>query len=153
MYWPEKIISGGQTGADIGGLDGARRVGISTGGWAPLGYLTEEGARPEMLKSYGLVESHSAKYRERTRQNVENSDATLILATLPNSDGTALTLNYCQNLGKPYILVNPSRDCIAEIRGFINSVKPEILNIAGNRESISPGIADKTAKIIQQVFL
>ncbi|WP_020413184.1 YpsA SLOG family protein [Microbulbifer variabilis] len=152
MFWPKKIISGGQTGADVGGLIGAKRVGIPTGGCAPLGYLTEEGARPEMLKSYGLVESHSANYEERTEENVKNSDATLILATMPSSDGTALTLYYCQKLGKPCILVNPWRNCIVEIRDFINFVRPKVLNIAGNRESISPGLADKTADIIQRVF-
>ena len=30
-----KIISGGQTGADLGALVGARRIGLETGGTAP----------------------------------------------------------------------------------------------------------------------
>ena len=29
-----RVISGGQTGADRGGLEGARRDGTPTGGWA-----------------------------------------------------------------------------------------------------------------------
>jgi hypothetical protein len=32
-----RLISGGQTGADQGGLRAARAAGIETGGWAPLG--------------------------------------------------------------------------------------------------------------------
>lgn len=39
----EKIVSGGQTGADQGGLEAAEELGIPTGGWAPAGYYTEQG--------------------------------------------------------------------------------------------------------------
>ena len=33
----ERIISGGQTGADRGGLDAAIELGIPHGGWCPKG--------------------------------------------------------------------------------------------------------------------
>lgn len=36
-----KIISGGQTGADMGGLEAAREYGFPTGGYAPKGWMTE----------------------------------------------------------------------------------------------------------------
>ena len=52
--WPKKIISGGQTGADLGALVGARRVGIETGGTAPKGFRTDRGLQP-VLRQYGLV--------------------------------------------------------------------------------------------------
>jgi hypothetical protein len=39
----ELVISGGQTGADQGGLRATRACGIPTGGWAPRGWLTEAG--------------------------------------------------------------------------------------------------------------
>jgi hypothetical protein len=39
----KKIISGGQTGADIAGLDVAIKYGIPHGGAIPKGRLTEEG--------------------------------------------------------------------------------------------------------------
>ena len=35
----EKVITGGQTGADQGALRAARAAGIPAGGWAPLGWL------------------------------------------------------------------------------------------------------------------
>jgi hypothetical protein len=38
---PNKIISGGQTGADQGGLEGARLLGIQTGGTAPYNWMTD----------------------------------------------------------------------------------------------------------------
>lgn len=61
----EKIISGGQTGADRGGLEAARTLGIPTGGTAPRGYLTETGP-DESLREFGLTESKSSAYVVRT---------------------------------------------------------------------------------------
>ena len=40
-----KIISGGQTGADKGGLIAAKKANIKTGGIAPKGFMTEAGKR------------------------------------------------------------------------------------------------------------
>src|SRR5262249_12492939 len=37
----DKVISGGQTGADQGALRAARATGIPTGGWAPRRWLVE----------------------------------------------------------------------------------------------------------------
>ena len=39
----KKIISGGQTGADRGGLLAGRHLGIETGGTAPPDFITEVG--------------------------------------------------------------------------------------------------------------
>jgi Circularly permutated YpsA SLOG family len=50
-----RIITGGQTGADQGGLRAARAAGIATGGFAPKGWATETGAAP-WLAEFGLVE-------------------------------------------------------------------------------------------------
>lgn len=51
----ERVISGGQTGADQAALRAARACGIPTGGWAPRGWLTEDG--PSLwLAEWGLVE-------------------------------------------------------------------------------------------------
>jgi hypothetical protein len=43
-----KIISGGQTGSDQGGLEAGQKLGLETGGWIPKGWLTEIGANPEL---------------------------------------------------------------------------------------------------------
>jgi len=59
MFRPDRIISGGQTGADLGGLVGARRIGIETGGTAPRGYKTEKGSQVDALKAFGLIEHTS----------------------------------------------------------------------------------------------
>ncbi|MFA4842787.1 MAG: pyruvate kinase, partial [Candidatus Omnitrophota bacterium] len=47
-----KIISGGQTGADRGALEGAKIAGLPTGGWAPKDYHTAKGPDPA-LKEFG----------------------------------------------------------------------------------------------------
>ncbi|MFC1451929.1 YpsA SLOG family protein [Verrucomicrobiota bacterium] len=38
-----KIVSGGQTGADVGGLDAAMYCGLPHGGWCPKGRRQEKG--------------------------------------------------------------------------------------------------------------
>ena len=153
MYRPDKIISGGQTGADIGGLIGAKRAGIKTGGTAPRGYKTEKGPQIQSLKSLGLVEHPSEHYRRRTQQNVQDADATLIIATSPDSDGTRLTLKFCEVEKKPHLLIDPNSDnALAKIKEFIENQKPGVLNVAGNRESNSPGLAARTAALIEQAL-
>ncbi len=41
-----KLISGGQTGADRGGLDAAIHCGLPHGGWCPKGRKAEDGVIP-----------------------------------------------------------------------------------------------------------
>lgn len=72
----EKVISGGQTGADRAALDAAIAAGIPHGGWCPRGRLAEDG---RISSRYQLRETLSNGYPERTRLNVECADATLIL--------------------------------------------------------------------------
>ena len=47
--------------------------------FSPLGRLAEDGVVPSR---YELVENHTSDYKVRTAQNVEESDATLILSHL-----------------------------------------------------------------------
>lgn len=49
-----KIVSGGQTGADRGGLDAAIELGIRHGGWCPKGRKAEDGAIPATYQSRGV---------------------------------------------------------------------------------------------------
>ena len=153
MHLPKKVISGGQSGADIGGLIGASRAGIETGGCAPKGFKTENGSQENQLKQFGLIAHVSANYKDRTKQNVQTSDATLIIATEPGSDGTQLTIDYCEKSHKPFVVINPDQDNgLEQVKLFLQREKPNILNVAGNRESKSPGIATKTANLLEEVF-
>jgi len=145
---PTKIISGGQTGADLGGLVGAEFAHIPTGGTAPKGYRTDHGPRPDILRDrFGLVEHTSASYAPRTRCNVQDSDATVIFGDL-TSPGCALTLSLCTKLRKPH-LDNPSAH---ELRRYVLVNSIGILNVAGNRERTNPGIALRVAKTVYRAF-
>jgi len=144
---PRKIISGGQTGADLGGLVGARAVGIATGGTAPKGYRTDAGPQPEVLRAFGLVEHASSAYPPRTRCNVLDSDATVLFGRLA-SPGCTLTIGLCRRHRKPY-LENPSA---FELRRYCLVNQIAVLNVAGNRERTNPGIARRVATIIVEAF-
>ena len=61
-----QIVSGGQTGADQGGLEAALALGIPVGGWAPKGWLTENGPDPTLESKYGMKEhAEPAKLMEQ----------------------------------------------------------------------------------------
>ncbi len=126
----EKVISGGQTGADRCGLFAAHKVGIPTGGTAPKGYKTERGVEPELLNKLGLKESDSASYTPRTHQNILDSEATVLFGNM-ESVGSSLTIRLCDEEEQPYI-ENPTKD---QLVNFIKDNKVRILNVAGNRGS------------------
>ena len=144
ITFPIIIISGGQTGADQGGLAGAKVLGIKTGGTAPLHYRTDEGNNPSLLRDvYGLKESKYWAYPPRTKDNVRDSDATLWVGKT-TSPGFYCTKKACDSLGKQ-MFINPSA---AELRAYCQSLNVAVLNVAGNREKSNPGIHDRTRDLI-----
>ena len=143
----EKIISGGQTGADQGGLIGAREANIPTGGMAPKGWKTETGPEP-MLAGYGLIESTSANYQTRTKANIANSDGTAIFSLDVESTGTVLTILTCRQLSKPYI-INPDW---RQLRDWCEGLGIKVLNVAGNRASKDPLAFERARVTIVSAF-
>jgi hypothetical protein len=133
-----KIISGGQTGGDFGGLLAAKELNISTGGTAPKGYRTELGSNFDLRDIFNLSEHSSDKYPPRTAANVKNSDGTVLFGNM-NSPGCKMTIKFCQQMNKPYI-INPS---VNQLREWINLNNIRILNCAGNRESKNIGIQER----------
>lgn len=136
------MISGGQTGADQAGLRAARALGIPTGGTAPDNFWTEAGCQVDLLRSYGLTQVAWRGYegiRKRTIANVRNADATVWFGKL-TTPGYALTIHTCQRQQKPHLL-NPSAIELAHWWTYLVA-KPlgGVLNVAGNRESVTPGI-------------
>lgn len=158
MYPIIKVISGGQTGADLGGVCGAKKAGIATGGTMPAGFRYEKGVLPhELRKLYGFVEHTSSDYPPRTRQNILDSDATLLFGEL--SGGTRLTLALCGAVRRPIfrILSTETFNEINKTTIFISKLNQNpiitrqgiIINIAGNRESKNPGIEDFVAAFVE----
>ena len=145
-----KIISGGQTGADRAGLDAARELGLEYGGSLPRGRTAEDGKlSPEYT---GMRETDSPGYRQRTFQNIRDADATLIFYQGNITGGTELTRRGTRWIGRPCLLVDLKRydedESVRIIRRWLKKICPEILNIAGSRESGAPGIYKKTYRIL-----
>lgn len=141
-----KIISGGQTGADIAGLIAGKLLGLQTGGTAPAGYRTENGSNQDLIK-YGVIEHKSANYQPRTIENVRNSDGTVWFGN-QNSPGGKLTINTCIKLKKPHI-INPSK---TQLRDWIERKFIRVLNCSGNRESTNIGIQEHVKNFLIEVL-
>jgi predicted Rossmann fold nucleotide-binding protein DprA/Smf involved in DNA uptake len=136
----QRIVSGGQTGVDRGALDAAMFLGIDHGGWCPRGRLAEDGTIPSRYK---LTETDSAKYPIRTQRNVIDSDGTLILYEGELQGGTGLTVRFAKEHNKPCLAIDLASPLDLErTRQWIVDESIEVLNVAGPRESSSPGIAD-----------
>lgn len=159
----KRVISGGQTGADQAGLIAANTLDIPTGGWAPKGWLTEDGPAP-WLADYGLKEAPSEDYKYRTTANVRDSDATLLFGD-PASKGGLLVQDLCyfKHLDKPLFIVNwaggrwvdpnkPDQFMQDWIRRWLGQWQVKVLNIAGNRESVMPGIGEHVVEWLLKVL-
>lgn len=147
----EKIISGGQTGADRGALDAAMSAGIQLGGWCPLGRLAEDGIIPE---KYPLSETETNQYAERTELNVMDSDATLIvLHEKTTGKGTKLTENLCGKHKKPCLKIQILQNNALETVGrWLQNNNVKTLNVAGNRESEDAGIEMACFNFMKKLF-
>ena len=148
-----QVISGGQTGADLGGLIAARACGLRTGGWMPRGFRTLDGPRPDLAKTYGLQEHKSASYPPRTRCNVMHSDATIRFARHWNTNGERATLKFLHLYRKPYLDV--SVDALpppAEVADWLREHRVRILNVAGNAERNVPEIEELVMCYLTEVF-
>lgn len=146
----QRIISGGQTGVDRAALDVAREFGLARGGWCPRGRKAEDGPIPTV---YPLDETKSAKYAVRTRWNVRDADATLILTTGPPSGGTELTQTIAEQLGRLHLVIDLNQPTNAvPVACWLKSHRIMILNVAGPRESTSPGIYNRARDFLREVL-
>lgn len=149
----KKVISGGQTGADIGGIRAAQACGIVTGGWLPKGCITQEGCKPNLLSEFGMLEHDKSGYPPRTEANVRDSDATIRLATNLKSRGETCTLSAIKWYKKPYLDVDMKKPRpVEEVVNWILQENVKILNVAGNAESTSPGIGAAVENYLGQIF-
>jgi predicted Rossmann-fold nucleotide-binding protein len=146
----KKVVSGGQTGVDRAALDAALKAGIPIGGYCPAGRLAEDGRVPD---HYPLVEMAEGGYAERTEQNVIESDGTLILNMGTLSHGTLLTAEYAEKHGKPCLTLEmDDTPTTAIVTEWLNRNDIAILNVAGPRESKSPGIYQRAFRYLGEVF-
>ena len=99
----EKIISGGQTGADRAALDVAIEMVIPHGGWIPKGRKAEDGRLPD---KYRLQETKTINYPQRTELKIVDSDGTLIISHGKLTGGSLLTQTLSKKHGKACIHID-----------------------------------------------
>ena len=149
----EKIISGGQTGADQAALDAAIAWKIPHGGWIPKGRKTEAGKLPN---KYQLKETSTENYEERTEKNVMDSDGTLIFSHGNLQGGSKFTKAMAEKHQRPFLHVNLNLinefEAARKINTWIDQKKIKILNVAGTRASEDPGIYHVVMKIMITLF-
>ncbi len=154
----KKVISGGQTGVDRAALDAAMKLGIEVGGWCPKGRRALDGLIPV---KYPLTETRGKSYQTRTKWNVRDSDATLIICRDEPTGGTALTIKYCEQLGKPYhvyqlkageVLYVGSQEDPQSVAYWLNALEIEVLNVAGPREGRHCPIYDHAYAFLVELF-
>ncbi len=144
-----KIISGGQTGADRAALDWAIQNNIVYGGWCPQGRRAEDGVIPDR---YVLQETESKGYMQRTKWNVRDSDATLIITLAPELVGGSLfTFEYAKKMAKPCMHIHPDDAWPKQIKHFLESNLIQVLNVAGPRCSNAEGIEHFVYLVLNEV--
>ena len=145
------IVSGGQTGADRAALDWAIARQVPHGGWCPAGRLAEDGLIPDR---YQLRETPSVAYPERTRLNVEDSDATLIVSPHSLEGGTLLTIKHAEEVDKPMLIVTRENeeDAPEFLRAFIQEHEVGILNVAGPRASGSAEVEAMVTHLFDRAY-
>lgn len=166
---PRLIVSGGQTGTDRGAMGAALELGFPVGGWAPEGWIAEDGEIPEPYRSR-MVEmprgrggdrssrgiARADALRDRTIENIRDSDGTLILSMGPKiSGGSAMTRREAARLkgGDRVLHLQIGDDLLRAmaprvILAWVQEFDIGVLNVAGPRESKEDGIQALAREVI-----
>jgi hypothetical protein len=176
------IVTGGQTGVDSAAIAFASERGIPMIGFAPRGYIKEDGLLPDSLRSTMLqpggafalcsesvqheqellpVDKRDKIYAERTELNAKYSSATLIINAGKLEGGTLFTLECVLRYHSPnkVLIIDPTRnpeEQIEQARTWIEREKPLFLNVAGPRQSYSAqcgvDVFNESLKILRAVL-
>ena len=149
-----KIVSGGQTGADRAGLDAALGARFPCGGWCPKGRKAEDGRIPE---KYPLKETESADYIKRTEKNVVDSDGTIVFTSGNPTGGSKITIKYAEKHKRPWFHMDidtaTAEQAAEKILVWIEKEHIKNLNIAGSRGSKNPVIYKRVYEIIKKMLI
>ncbi len=111
-----------------------------------MGRKAEDG---EIPRHYPLKQTNSSLYQHRTRLNVKDSDATLVINNKTGSRGTTLTIKTAQLYYKPVILIEDSSEkSLKKLLNWLRKYKPRILNVAGPRGSESSEVYKLAKEIL-----
>ncbi len=149
-----KITSGGQTGVDRAALDFALENGVAVSGFVPKNRLAEDGRISD--KYPNLIETETENPSERTKLNVKNSDATLILSHGKLKGGSLLTKKIAEKCKKPFLHIDfsalPFEQATRKTQKWLDLINCKNLNVAGSRASEDMEIYDKAKIFLQKLF-
>lgn len=95
-----------------------------------------------------------AGFAERTRQNVIDSDATVIFCRGEPRGGTSETIRSCEELQRPHIVINSERlgvaDAAIQLAKLVRDNSVEVLNVAGPRASEWPAGYDYASRVLER---
>ena len=150
----ERIVCGGQTGADRAALDFAIEHNIPHGGWCPKGRLAEDGPLPDCYK---LQETSTNDYPQRTEANVRDSDGTVVITIATTLSGGSLETFFLAKKNKKAILhlaqEQPGEGSPGEkLRRFIADNGIKVLNVTGPRASEEPEVYGFVKGVLHKVL-
>jgi len=102
---------------------------------------------------YQLQETESAGYRQRTKLNVVDSEATLILNIGEIDGGTLATLRFAEALKKPHLVVQldsaSTDEASFQVITWLRHGKFSTLNVAGPREEKRLGMYSRATDALE----
>ncbi|SEF42520.1 Putative molybdenum carrier [Nitrosomonas ureae] len=136
---------------DRAALDWAIQNNIPHGGWCPKERRAEDGV---ISDRYVLEETESKGYRQRTKWNVQDSDATLIITLVPEiAGGSLFTYEYAKKIAKPCLHVFPDSQWRKKTQVFLEANPIQILNVAGPRCSNAVGIEQFVYEVLNEIVI
>ncbi len=148
----EKIISGGESGANQAGWRAARAFGVAGGGSMRKGFLADDGHHPDYAEQFAAAELPTDSEPARTERNVHDSDATVWFGQTTTTAAHA-TVEACLRLDKPFMPIYPGASFEpSHVAAWILENQVKTLNVAGNREHEEPGIGDRVERFLGEVL-
>jgi hypothetical protein len=148
-----KLISSGQTGVELAGLDVAIKLGIDHGGWAPRGKRNAQGP---ISTIYQLDQVAAVGFNTAIEQNVISADGTLLVTRGKKSPRTQYAIEMSLKHQRQLLHVDLSQNAPFEAASLISSwcslQQIGIAFITGPQSDSDPQIYTQTLKIMETAF-
>ena len=110
------------------------------------------GQRMEQYLSVILCRKRPHRYQQRTRWNVRDSNATLIISLSSELTGGSLaTQEWANKMNRPCLHVYPRSEWRSWLRTFIETHPIRVLNVAGPRFSSAPNIKQFVGEVLDEI--
>ncbi|MEO0971093.1 MAG: putative molybdenum carrier protein, partial [Cyanobacteria bacterium J06639_18] len=129
------------------------------------GFMTENGSKADLLKSYGLQEGEPGKgigktYKNAYSANIRNTDATVLVGRILNRNDSADRdlFEIINRYNQPHLVI-PKEEVLShpeavgeKIAQFASEHNVQSLNIIGERETQAPGLQKAMREAINKTL-